>query len=76
MGVIEKAMSATAQFHPIDDGHITWTDDQVVGFVCGCGDDDLVINVDRPTVCICGAKLILQQETKVVLYAEGEVSEQ
>ena len=71
MTVTKKVEPSTAQFHPINDGHIVWIDDHVVGFTCGCGDTDLVINVDRPTICICGAKLILQQMTKVVLYTES-----
>ena len=64
------------QFHPVDDGHFAWIDDHVAGFVCGCGEDDLVINVDRLTICRCGAKLILRQVTEVVLYTEGEVCEE
>ena len=47
-------------YHAATNGHVVWVDDEVIGFKCGCGNNEvLTLGIYRgeATECKCGARL-------------------
>ena len=58
------------------EGSIVWTADEVIGYKCGCGNDDeeliLSIYADMPTECPqCHAKLYYRQRIEIMQVDEA-----
>jgi hypothetical protein len=55
-------------YHAATNGRVIWVDDEVIGFKCGCGYDEVLtvgIYRDDPTECECGAQLYYSFEIVV-----------
>jgi hypothetical protein len=56
----KKAVLEGEVYHSAANGTIVWVDDEVIGFQCGCGNDEVLtvgIYKDSPRECECGARL-------------------
>ena len=63
-------MPSQVPFNPAKDGRIIWTDEEVIGFKCGCGNDEvLLLKLDEEDAveCDCGARLYYSQTIEVKL---------
>ncbi len=67
--VVKLSRSGRA-FDPAEDGSIVWVDDEVIGFQCGCGNDEVLrlgVYEDSPAECpACHARLYYRQRIEVI----------
>jgi hypothetical protein len=57
-------------FDPVEDGRIAWVADEVIGFKCGCGNDEvltLTVYDDFPAECSkCHARFYYKQRIEII----------
>jgi hypothetical protein len=67
---VTKLSQSGQAFDPVKDGRVIWVADEVIGFKCGCGNDEVLLlspYEDTLAECdVCCARLYYKQKIEVM----------